>query len=323
MASTSLISEDTLIIRALLSEESGNLAQSRNIYKNLYQMTGKKEYMIQEAKDALMEKVDTQSSIDSLLEWVSKNPQDRDPDLYRMLVALHIQKGSLPDAERLADKYLSFDITAEDRIAIANLKLELGKPDDAVDILLSAYTTDNDEKLLQEAVTIMSRELGRSDEAAVLLEKHISKYPDASVGTYFKLIEIYASKQQITEVLALYKKLYKRDPKNYFLQKVIDSSDKKVYMIVDNLRVHHAKLVTAWVEEHKDKIALFYLPPYSPEFNPDEYLNQDYKRNANKNNIPFTQVQLRNNTEKYMTELSQNEEKVANLFKHPSIAYAA
>jgi transposase len=108
-----------------------------------------------------------------------------------------------------------------------------------------------------------------------------------------------------------------------FLQKVIDSSDKKVYMIVDNLRVHHAKLVTEWIEEHKNRIAIFYLPPYSPEFNPDEYLNQDYKRNANKNNIPFTKAQLRKNTEKYMNEISQNEEKVANFFKHPSIAYAA
>ena len=108
-----------------------------------------------------------------------------------------------------------------------------------------------------------------------------------------------------------------------FLQKVIDSSNKKVYMIVDNLRVHHAKLVTAWVEEHKDKIAIFYLPPYSPEFNPDEYLNQDYKRNANKNNIPFTKTQLIKNTEKYMNEISNNQEKVANFFKHPSIAYAA
>ena len=108
-----------------------------------------------------------------------------------------------------------------------------------------------------------------------------------------------------------------------FLQKVIDSSDKKVYMIVDNLRVHHAKLVTKWVEEHKDEIALFYLPPYSPEFNPDEYLNQDYKRNANKNNIPFTKTQLKKNTENYMNEIVKNEEKVANFFKHPSIAYAA
>ena len=108
-----------------------------------------------------------------------------------------------------------------------------------------------------------------------------------------------------------------------FLQKVIKSSNKKIYMIVDNLRVHHAKLVTAWIEEHKKDIAIFYLPPYSPEFNPDEYLNQDYKRNANKNNIPFTKTQLRKNTEKYMDELSQNREKVSNFFKHESIAYAA
>jgi len=107
------------------------------------------------------------------------------------------------------------------------------------------------------------------------------------------------------------------------LQKVIDSSNKKVYMIVDNLRLHHAKLVTALVEEHKDKIAIFYLQLYSPEFNSDEYLNKDYKCNANKNNIHFTQVQLRKNTEKYMTELLQNKEKVANFFKHLSVAYAA
>ena len=55
-----------------------------------------------------------------------------------------------------------------------------------------------------------------------------------------------------------------------FMQGVIDSNDKKVYLIVDNLRVHHAKLVKAWIKEHEDQIAIFYLPPYSPEFNPDE-----------------------------------------------------
>lgn len=108
-----------------------------------------------------------------------------------------------------------------------------------------------------------------------------------------------------------------------FLQKVVDSSDKKVYMIVDNLRVHHAKLVKAWEEENSKYIKLFYLPPYSPEFNPDEYLNQDYKRNANKNNIPFTKVQLRKNTEIYMNNLVQDTKKVANFFKHSSITYAA
>ena len=108
-----------------------------------------------------------------------------------------------------------------------------------------------------------------------------------------------------------------------FLQKVIDSSDKKVYMVVDNLRVHHAKLVTAWIKKHENQIAIFYLPPYSPDYNPDEYLNQDYKRNANKNNIPENLKQLEENTLTYMNNLVQNTKKVANFFKHPSIAYAS
>ncbi|TLS95219.1 transposase, partial [Aliarcobacter cibarius] len=42
-----------------------------------------------------------------------------------------------------------------------------------------------------------------------------------------------------------------------FLEKVIKSNDKKVFMIVDNLRVHHAKKVKEWEEENKDKIKLF------------------------------------------------------------------
>jgi len=109
-----------------------------------------------------------------------------------------------------------------------------------------------------------------------------------------------------------------------FMQKVIDSNNgKKVYLIVDNLRVHHAKLVKTWIEEHKEQIAIFYLPPYSPEFNPDEYLNQDYKRNANKNNIPTNVKELKENTLKHMKALQDNTQKVANFFKHPSVAYAA
>ena len=108
-----------------------------------------------------------------------------------------------------------------------------------------------------------------------------------------------------------------------FLQKVINSNDKKVYMIVDNLRVHHAKIVKSWVEENRDKLALFYLPAYSPDYNPDEYLNQDYKKNANKNNIPKTKKQLEKNTLNYMNDIVKNRKKVANFFKHNKIRYAA
>ncbi len=109
-----------------------------------------------------------------------------------------------------------------------------------------------------------------------------------------------------------------------FCKKIIESNNgKKVYLIVDNLRVHHAKLVRAWEEENSKYIRLFYLPAYSPDYNPDEYLNQDYKQTANRNNVPKDKEQLRRNTEKYMLSLQNNPQKVANFFKHPKVKYAS
>jgi transposase len=47
--------------------------------------------------------------------------------------------------------------------------------------------------------------------------------------------------------------------------------------------VHHSKIVKGWVEENKEKIALFFLPAYSPRKNPDEYLNCDLKYGMSEN----------------------------------------
>jgi hypothetical protein len=53
-----------------------------------------------------------------------------------------------------------------------------------------------------------------------------------------------------------------------FLQALIKDAGKKVFLIMDNLRVHHRKPVKAWVAEREDKIELFYLPSYSPGIEP-------------------------------------------------------
>ncbi len=45
-----------------------------------------------------------------------------------------------------------------------------------------------------------------------------------------------------------------------FLEALTQDAAKKVFLILDNLRVHHSKLVKKWVEGHKNKIGLFYLP---------------------------------------------------------------
>lgn len=63
-----------------------------------------------------------------------------------------------------------------------------------------------------------------------------------------------------------------------FMKRLIKDAKQKVFLIVDNLRVHHAKAVQEWLAQHKDEIEIFYLPAYAPEHNPDEYLNNDLKR---------------------------------------------
>ena len=62
-----------------------------------------------------------------------------------------------------------------------------------------------------------------------------------------------------------------------FMRRLIKGSTKKIFLVLDNLRVHHAKMVKEWLKDKKDKIELFFLPSYSPELNPDEYLNCDLK----------------------------------------------
>jgi len=62
-----------------------------------------------------------------------------------------------------------------------------------------------------------------------------------------------------------------------FFARLIKDAKRKVFVILDNLKVHHARVVKAWLTEHSQKIEVFYLPSYSPELNPDECLNADLK----------------------------------------------
>lgn len=47
-----------------------------------------------------------------------------------------------------------------------------------------------------------------------------------------------------------------------FLRRLIASGSGKLFLIVDNLRVHHAVKVRRWVEAHRGEIELLFLPPY-------------------------------------------------------------
>ena len=107
-----------------------------------------------------------------------------------------------------------------------------------------------------------------------------------------------------------------------FLRRVIKDTGRKIFIIVDNLRVHHAKKVQKWVEKHKDRIEIFFLPPYSPEHNPDEYMNQDVKAHMRKKPAPRSDRELKKGLRSYMKHLQWKIDKVARFFEHENVNYA-
>ena len=108
-----------------------------------------------------------------------------------------------------------------------------------------------------------------------------------------------------------------------FMSRLIKDVERKVFLILDNHRVHHSIAVRNWLAEHHEKIEVFYLPPYSPEHNPDEYLNGDLKQRIRSGLPSRSADELEKKTRSFMKTLQRRPNHVKNYFKHSLVCYAA
>lgn len=108
-----------------------------------------------------------------------------------------------------------------------------------------------------------------------------------------------------------------------FLEKLLSETTRKAFLIADRLRVHQAHEVEAWAARHADRIKLFWLPKYSPEMNPDEYLNNDLKGAINAEGLPNDKDELRSRIERFMSKLLHLPQHVRGYFQQPCVHYAA
>lgn len=104
-----------------------------------------------------------------------------------------------------------------------------------------------------------------------------------------------------------------------FCKRLIKSAGRKVYLILDNLRVHHARVFKEWLAAHDKDISVFYLPSYSPELNPDEYLNCDLKPGVHSGKPARDKTQLRKKVVSHMRMLQKKPKRVAKYFEHRKI----
>ena len=108
-----------------------------------------------------------------------------------------------------------------------------------------------------------------------------------------------------------------------FLKRMIHGRKRLIFLILDNLRVHKAQKVAAWVEANASRIQIFFLPPYSPELNPDEYLNGDFKRGVYTGVPPRDAAELRRQALSQLRSIQKSPNRVRAYFERPAIRYAA
>lgn len=97
----------------------------------------------------------------------------------------------------------------------------------------------------------------------------------------------------------------------------------KVFLVLDNLKVHHAKPVKAWLAQNKAHIEVFYLPSYSPELNPDEMFNANLKAAVTSKAPNRRKGQLKQAAIGYLRYLQKTPAKVKQLFQKDCVKDAA
>ena len=121
----------------------------------------------------------------------------------------------------------------------------------------------------------------------------------------------------------IYKDRMNADTFIKFMKRLIQDAGRKVFLILDNLKVHHSYKARDWLEAHTEQIEVFFLPSYSPELNPDEYLNCDLKAGVHSGSPARSREQLTNKALSHLRKLQKLTERVMKYFKHPKIAYAS
>ncbi len=108
-----------------------------------------------------------------------------------------------------------------------------------------------------------------------------------------------------------------------FLGRLVRDVGRKVFLILDRLPVHRSARVRAWLAGREAEIEVSYLPPYSPELNPDEGVNGDLKQGVTRKAPTRSKQQLKRAVIGHMRKLSKSPRRVRSFFAHKTFRYAA
>jgi transposase len=108
-----------------------------------------------------------------------------------------------------------------------------------------------------------------------------------------------------------------------FIKRLLHGIDRTVFLFVDGHPAHKEKMVNKFIETVKDRFQLFFLPPYSPELNPDERVWNDLKNNAIGKQAIATPEQLRRAVTSHLRFIQKTPDRVRSYYNNETTKYAA
>ena len=108
-----------------------------------------------------------------------------------------------------------------------------------------------------------------------------------------------------------------------FLKDFLKGRKKPVMLVVDGLPVHKAKMVQEYVQSTKGKLELHFLPSYSPDLNPDEFVWNHLKQNGTSKKPLRKDESLRQRVEDDLTAIQNNPKLVRSFFDAESVSYTS
>jgi len=108
-----------------------------------------------------------------------------------------------------------------------------------------------------------------------------------------------------------------------FLKRLLSGATQKIFLIVDRGPAHRAKKTKAFVESLCGALRLFFLPPYSPDLNPDELVWNHLKTHTVGRTTTDSKQSFRGKVLSSMRSLQNTPKKIAAFFQKPSLKYAA
>jgi transposase len=108
-----------------------------------------------------------------------------------------------------------------------------------------------------------------------------------------------------------------------FLKRLLKGAKRKIFLIVDRGSAHRAKKVSAFVQTLGGKLRLFFLPPYSPDRNPDELVWKHLKADTVGRMVVTSKEDFAKKVRRSMRELQNAPRKIISFFQKPSLKYAA